>query len=722
MKRHGVRGWMVLFTLLALQCVGAVGGVAYGQARRKGECREYMLRFYGLVGRLRFEDAQRYVEDLRKIASDTSWHTDYLVRSATALRLYYERRERAWLDSLESLYEESDSHPCRWTYGWLGLVLSREYSRNANPAVALMYARASVQALREVGDSVLTERAEQLLQLSCWQLGDRKTLRRRLDSTSCSVRHASDTARRWRAAMGRLVHSDWRGGEAILDTLRAAYYEAGDCLQAGFVAQIMAIQCLRQHAPERALRLLRWIDSMPSQRVPSGAVFASWFLYGCCYAARGDYAKAIASYRRAEADAERVQAKQYRAIVLTKLADAYVATGLQRQAYMLKREAVELRDSVSSVLSVKLFQSADNMRALREHMQLYENQIAREKHDEALRTRRKEAILVLLAFAIIFVEVLLYRLGGVLAEKRRQRVELQTLTASLKQRGRELLEQGERLEQLHAEGVWQTDQQLRVHATLRSRAAKIMQSMDYASFIQRGLLPTEQERNALFADSFLITRALQAVSGDLFWLGSRGGVTVAAMVDCTGYGVAGASLSFIAYMLLNSVVRERGGMAPAEVLQGVDRELRQLLQGAESHFQGEQDIEISVLTIDSTAQVARFSGEGRQLFYSLDGRTVQNLQGQAYSLRESVARGIEPPTVTIRYDSGAQFYLMTDGFERQLNADNEKLGMQRVALILERGLQLPMREQRQELLGLFARHRLAQDQTDDITVCGMRLA
>lgn len=691
-----------------------------------GACRKQLERFTTLLMELRFTDAQRLADSLMRATEvDTSWHLDYIAHCAVYLQRYVERRDGASFDSLESYYENSLRHPCKWTYGWLGLMLAYEYSRNANPAAAMMYGSVAAQTLFEQGDSLRAQRAQRLVELSRWQLGDLKTQGRSVSPRNADAQRRGgsllDGGAGWRPVMEHLERREWRAAEMFLDTLREGFYKEKAYINAGFMAQMMAALCLRQHEPHRALTLLRWADDLPSQRTPASVVFASWYFYGRCYEAMGDYASAIENYKKAQADADGVHEQLYKAKVFTHWADVYAALGAQQSAYTLKRAAVVLQDSVSKILSVKLFQSADNLRSLQDRTLRYQQQLQQEKRNNALRNRRDNAILVLLALAIIVVVVLLYRLWGGLVEKRKQRQELQLLADSLRQRGLALREQGERLEQLHAEGVRQTNRLSRIHVSMRSRAAKIMQSLDYASLIQHGLLPTEQELNAHFADNFLITRALQAVSGDLFWLGSREGVTVAAMVDCTSYGVSGASLSFIAYMLLNSVVKERGVVAPAEVLKEVELELRELMQGADRRFRGEEDIELSVLTIDPAGRIARFSGEGRQLFYSLDGRTVQCLTEQAFSIRDSELRGMPTPTVTIRYRAGAQFYLMTDGFVQQLNADGERLGMQRIASTLEKVLTLPMREQRQELLGLFARHRLAQEQTDDITICGMRL-
>lgn len=362
------------------------------------------------------------------------------------------------------------------------------------------------------------------------------------------------------------------------------------------------------------------------------------------------------------------------------------------------------------------------MRGLQETLSAYERQLAQEQKQEAKRNRWSVSALVALALAITLVEILLYRLWIVLIEKRKQGEELQSLTVALRQRSEALDEQGKRLERLYAEALKQSDQLLRVHSAMRGKTAKTMQSVTYASSIQQSLLPTAQERQALFADSFLIARAKNVVSGDLLWLGRSGDQVVAVAVDCMGYGVSGASLSFIAHMLLNLVVLERGISDPPAVLKEVDVELRELLQGTDKRFQGEVDIDLSVLTIHPATRTASFSGEGRQLFYSPDGRTVHCLHGNACALDDSSLHGAPLTMATISYAPGALFYLLTDGLVQQLNSDHEKLGMQRISRTLEKILQLPMREQERELLGLFARHRLAEEQTDDITVLGMRMA
>ena len=688
-----------------------------------GACTVWLSRFDSLVYGLHFDEAQRLVDSMGRMAEvDSGWQAAFYSRWMASALTYVEDRDGRALDTLEHLYVSQGSNLCSQAYSRLGLVLAAIYTRNENPALALMYTRAVLLEAKEMGDDGMVQAALLQMLTNSWQLGDMHgvdSIRAELGRLSVSAEGRPHILPH---ALQLMDSGRWEAVAVTLDSLRGEYLRSDNLLWAGYVAQGMAAVRLRQGKTEHALSLLRWVDSLPSQRTSAQRVFASCTLYGRCYAERGEFQKAIVCYQRALADAESLHASLYRAKVLRLLGEVYRASGNYRRAVRMKSLAVSLQDSVASALSVKLFRSVDNMRGLQETLSAYERQLAQEQKQEAKRDRWSVSALIALALAITLVEILLYRLWIVLIEKRKQEKELQSLTVVLRQRSEALDEQGKRLERLHAEALKQTNQLLRVHSAMRGKTAKTMQSVTYASSIQQSLLPTAQERKALFADSFLITRAKNVVSGDLLWLGRSGDQVVAVAVDCTGYGVSGASLSFIAYMLLNSVVLVRGISDPPAVLKEVDVELRELLQGADKRFQGEVAIDLSVLTIHPATRTASFSGEGRQLFYSPDGRTVHCLHGNACALDDSSLHGSPLTMATISYAPGALFYLLTDGLVQQLNSDHEKLGMQRIARTLEKILQLPMQEQERELLGLFARHRLAEEQTDDITVLGMRMA
>ena len=695
-----------------------------GNSSLEAQCEAQFLRFDSLVNALRFVDAQRFADSLQKIyAADTGWHHALFNRWVTSLLSYVERREGRQLAVLESAYRESARRLCVWAYCRIGLTLARVYTQRQDPAVALMYARAVLQEARERGDSMVVRGALLQSLINYWQLDSHGKADSILLELQRWKKGNDDHVLLLPHALQLIERKAWGPALVLLDTLRNSYYRAGRILLAGRVAQVMSMVYLQQGEARRALPLLLWVDSLPSQRTPARKIFASWIIYGDCYVADKDYRLAESYFLRALNDADILQAPFYRAKAMRCLGNVYMESGDYPRALEMKRRAISLQDSITSLLSVKLFRSGDNIRLLQEKKIAYDVQFEEQRRRAERRSRREAYFVGILIFIIGCVLIVLYRLYRVLREIKALRGEKQLLTDRLKQQASELKRQGGRLERMYMRSLQQASRLSLVHAAMHEKSVKAMQSVVYASSIHQALLPTEQERNAICADNFFITRALQLVSGDLFWIGKYNGLTVLVLVDCTGYGISGASLSFIVYMLLYSVVLERGVCDPPSILHLVYTDFQRLLmQVTDKCFRSEANFDLIVMTLDEKNRRACFSGAGEQIFYSLDGRTVQCLSGKTYSLEDSNRKKILPPSVTVQYEPGSLFYLMTRGFMEQRNPDCERLGLSNVIAILEQSAELPMREQRQEILNALARFRLAEEQTDDIMILGMRMA
>ncbi|MEZ5000788.1 MAG: triple tyrosine motif-containing protein [Bacteroidales bacterium] len=69
----------------------------------------------------------------------------------------------------------------------------------------------------------------------------------------------------------------------------------------------------------------------------------------------------------------------------------------------------------------------------------------------------------------------------------------------------------------------------------------ITASIRYAERIQMAMLPPEDS----FAQTFVLFRPKDIVSGDFYWMHDNGDYQFIAAVDCTGHGVPGAFMSII---------------------------------------------------------------------------------------------------------------------------------------------------------------------------------
>ncbi|MFW5945101.1 MAG: PP2C family protein-serine/threonine phosphatase, partial [Bacteroidota bacterium] len=66
------------------------------------------------------------------------------------------------------------------------------------------------------------------------------------------------------------------------------------------------------------------------------------------------------------------------------------------------------------------------------------------------------------------------------------------------------------------------------------------ESLEYAQYIQKVLLPSKEELDRMFSDNFIYFLPRDMVSGDFFWLRQVREKIVLAVGDCTGHGVPGA--------------------------------------------------------------------------------------------------------------------------------------------------------------------------------------
>ncbi|MCS7153160.1 MAG: PAS domain S-box protein [Bacteroidia bacterium] len=255
---------------------------------------------------------------------------------------------------------------------------------------------------------------------------------------------------------------------------------------------------------------------------------------------------------------------------------------------------------------------------------------------------------------------------------------------------------------------------------LEEKNRDIMESITYARRIQSSILPGEEALRELFPDSFILHWLRDVVGGDFYWCGEVQGHKIVAVVDCTGHGVPGAFMTFLGYTLLESAIRERGLLDPAQILYYMDGRLRELLSGQEVTQDG---MEMVLCVIDPHRRIVRFAGAHRPLLIHQQGRW-NLLSGAPTGLGgapwlDKVKNFV---THTFSYQPGDALYLYTDGYADQFSADGYKrYTHRRFREFLAMWGHLPMADQHQKLLEELRGWMGENSPTDDITVMGLRL-
>jgi serine phosphatase RsbU (regulator of sigma subunit) len=117
-----------------------------------------------------------------------------------------------------------------------------------------------------------------------------------------------------------------------------------------------------------------------------------------------------------------------------------------------------------------------------------------------------------------------------------------------------------------------------VAAMQAEKNRQIMQSIEYASVIQRAMLRASRETLALtLRDAALVWQPRDVVGGDFYHFAKHPDGWFGAVADCTGHGVPGAFMTLIASSSLSKALEQLGPHNPAALLAAVNRSVKGLL-------------------------------------------------------------------------------------------------------------------------------------------------
>jgi len=257
---------------------------------------------------------------------------------------------------------------------------------------------------------------------------------------------------------------------------------------------------------------------------------------------------------------------------------------------------------------------------------------------------------------------------------------------------------------------------------IQEKNRNIQDSINYARRIQQSILPDNKIIREHLSKSFIFYKARDVVSGDFPWFFRKGDIVYMAAVDCTGHGVPGAMLSFIAYFLLNNIVERENDITAAGILDILHEGVRAVLRQHRDDADARDGMDIALVKISLKDQELQYAGAHRPLYHLRSGE-VTELKGDRKSiggipLGKKVEARFTNHMVKILH--GDRIFFYTDGLADQLGGpDNMKYGNSRVRelIVQYRGYSM------QEYSDLFARDFRewtgTRKQLDDVLLIGI---
>ena len=246
-------------------------------------------------------------------------------------------------------------------------------------------------------------------------------------------------------------------------------------------------------------------------------------------------------------------------------------------------------------------------------------------------------------------------------------------------------------------------------------------SLNYADLIQRAIMPHKEDIQAVFKESFILSKPRDIVGGDFFWvLNSHKRVTIAA-VDCTGHGVPGAFISILGHQLIREITFAHGIRQTDSILNQLHRSINAIFAQEKTGIR--EGMDAAICTLDFQARTLEFSGARSPLIYIQDNR-LHHIKGEIFPVggfkmkeRKFFSRHVFPlPKATT-------VYLFSDGFPDQLGGTRgRRFTLKRFKDLLLDIHQLPMDTQEKILENTLTDWMGKEyDQIDDILVIGFRV-
>jgi serine phosphatase RsbU (regulator of sigma subunit) len=252
----------------------------------------------------------------------------------------------------------------------------------------------------------------------------------------------------------------------------------------------------------------------------------------------------------------------------------------------------------------------------------------------------------------------------------------------------------------------------------------IMHSIRYAQRIQEALLVSAHILNENFADSFIIYKPRDVVSGDFYWFAKHQEKIFLAAIDCTGHGVPGAFMSLISYNILQSVVLIHGEKDTDIILKKLNENLIAMLRQKETGNTDGMDIALISLENlgDGSVKKVSFSGAKRNFwFYDAEVEHLTEIGGD----RKNIGGGYNIENNFTKHDfvisQNSVLFLFTDGFIDQSDAKSVRFGTKKFREIITENVRLPLDEMKTNLENALKLHQGKVAQRDDILVIGVKL-
>lgn len=255
---------------------------------------------------------------------------------------------------------------------------------------------------------------------------------------------------------------------------------------------------------------------------------------------------------------------------------------------------------------------------------------------------------------------------------------------------------------------------------------EIVDSINYAKYIQSALLPSDKVMSELIVDCRVLYKPKDIVSGDFYWVHQPKGISkelYIAAVDCTGHGVPGAMVSVVGNNGLNRCVEEFGLRVTGEILDKLSELVEETFEKSTNELKDGMDISLLHVTPkDNELYEVEWSGANNPLWFIRQGTSdIEEVKAD----KQPIGKFIQKSKFTTHHftlSKGSRLFLFTDGLADQFGGEKgKKFKYKQLKNLLVETNHLSPLEQLNQIEYQFLKWKGDAEQVDDVCVLVLKL-
>jgi serine phosphatase RsbU (regulator of sigma subunit) len=258
-------------------------------------------------------------------------------------------------------------------------------------------------------------------------------------------------------------------------------------------------------------------------------------------------------------------------------------------------------------------------------------------------------------------------------------------------------------------------------AEIEAQKEEITSSIEYASRIQRAMLPMVEHFKNAFTDHFILYKPRDIVSGDFYWIGEDENHFFFTVADCTGHGVPGAFMSTLGISTLTEIITNKSDLHANSVLNLLREKTKTSLHQTGKEGEAADGMDIAFCVLHKNKKTLEFAGAYNPLFI-FQGGEFKEYKADRMPIGIYVGEKESFTNYEINLKKGDIIYIFSDGITDQFGGpEGTKYKKSSLKKLLSEIYYRPMEEQRQILENEFEKWKGKTDQIDDITIMGVRI-